>query len=320
MEPGLKFFWLLTLSTKAFGDKQGVVKVKVEEGSDVILPCSLITKENIESKLFDWKKDGQMEVFLYDNGNNYNNGRLGQDDQFKDRVSHFEKELKYGNASILITHTKMADSGNYSCDFPRLRQIFHIWLVVDRDPQRPTLKDQSGQIRGAAPKPCITIVNNTEDGMLLMCEVFGAFPKPTLEWLDGDGNVLPADQQHDPERSGHYYVTLLITVTKRLRCEAKQEAIDHISYAEIHGLVCGVSENLFTAKEWMLGILVGVAIGVFSTLIVVYLLLPLCGAPKCFTKQSNKDSEKPNGTSGKTHQCTNGVSEEPSSQQLLTRV
>ncbi|XP_022624710.1 butyrophilin-like protein 10 isoform X2 [Seriola dumerili] len=295
MEPGLKFFWLLTLSIKAFGHKQGVIKVKVEEGSDAILPCSLITKENIESKLFDWKKDGQMEVFLYDNGNNYNNGRLGQDDQFNGRVSHFEKELKYGNASILIRHTKMADSGNYSCDFPRLRQIFRIWLVV-----------------GAAPKPCITIVNNTEDGMLLMCEVFRAFPKPTLEWLDSDGNVLPADQQHDPERSGHYYVTLLITVTKRLRCVAKQEAIDHMTDAEIHGLVCGVSENLFTAKEWMLGILVGVAIGVFSTLIVVYLLLSLCGAPKCFTKQSNKDSEKQNGTSGKTHQCTNGVSEEPS--------
>lgn len=110
----------------------GVVTVVAEEGSDVILPCSLSTKENIGFKLFDWKKDGPKEVFLYDAGIHYNNGRSGQDEQFKGRVSHFEDELKNGNASIIIRHTKMADSGNYSCIFPRLqpKQIFHISLLV----------------------------------------------------------------------------------------------------------------------------------------------------------------------------------------------
>ncbi len=107
--------------------------IKVKEGSDATLPCSLSTKENITSKLFDWKKDGQKEVFLYDAGIHYNNGRSGQDEQFKGRVSHFPDELKYGNASIIIRNMKVADSGNYICIFPRLqpeRKIFHIKLDV----------------------------------------------------------------------------------------------------------------------------------------------------------------------------------------------
>uniref|UniRef100_A0A8C4GZ99 Ig-like domain-containing protein n=1 Tax=Dicentrarchus labrax TaxID=13489 RepID=A0A8C4GZ99_DICLA len=33
----------------------------VEEGSDVVLPCSLSSKENIVDKLFDWRKDGQKK-------------------------------------------------------------------------------------------------------------------------------------------------------------------------------------------------------------------------------------------------------------------
>ena len=105
--------------------------VVVEEGSDVILPCSL-SSINIESKLFDWKKDGQKEVFLYDEGHHYNKDRTGQDEHFKGRVSHFQDQLKRGNASIIIRNTKVSDSGNYTCAFPRLQpsQIFHIKLVV----------------------------------------------------------------------------------------------------------------------------------------------------------------------------------------------
>ncbi|XP_045898886.1 V-set domain-containing T-cell activation inhibitor 1-like, partial [Micropterus dolomieu] len=134
----LLFFWfcLLTVSGITPGhmdtNGSGDVRVVVEEGSDAILPCSLSNKENMESKVFDWKKDGPKEIFFYDAGLHYNNGRPGQDQQFKGRVSHFQEELKYGNASIIIRNTKVTDCGNYSCHFPLLqpRQIFNIQLVV----------------------------------------------------------------------------------------------------------------------------------------------------------------------------------------------
>ncbi|KAM7421854.1 hypothetical protein PAMA_010081 [Pampus argenteus] len=114
------------------------VHVPVEEGGDAILPCSLSTKENIEKMVFDWKKDGQTEVFFYEAGKHYNNGRAGQDEQFKGRVFHFQDELKSGNASIKIQNTKMTDNGSYTCNFPG-RQMSHIILFVDPDPERSIL-------------------------------------------------------------------------------------------------------------------------------------------------------------------------------------
>uniref|UniRef100_A0A4W6D2L7 Ig-like domain-containing protein n=1 Tax=Lates calcarifer TaxID=8187 RepID=A0A4W6D2L7_LATCA len=93
--------------------------------SNIMIKCTssfrASTKENIVQKLFDWKKDGQKEVFLYDAGIHYNNGRPGQDEQFKGRVSHFQEQLKYGNASIIIRDIKIEDRGNYTCAFPRLK-------------------------------------------------------------------------------------------------------------------------------------------------------------------------------------------------------
>lgn len=99
----------------------------VKEGSDVILPCSLRTKENIESQLVNWRKDDQKNVFRYDAGLHYDNG---QDEQFKGRVSYFQEELKNGNASITIEDIKMRDSGRYSCEFPLQKKMFQIHLVV----------------------------------------------------------------------------------------------------------------------------------------------------------------------------------------------
>uniref|UniRef100_A0A4W6DUH2 Ig-like domain-containing protein n=1 Tax=Lates calcarifer TaxID=8187 RepID=A0A4W6DUH2_LATCA len=80
--------------------------IGVTEGSDVTLPCSLSSRESIELKRFEWRKDGQKDVFLFDGGSRFTSG---QDPQFKGRVSHFKDELKNGNASITIRDTKLTD-------------------------------------------------------------------------------------------------------------------------------------------------------------------------------------------------------------------
>uniref|UniRef100_A0A3B4YG13 Ig-like domain-containing protein n=1 Tax=Seriola lalandi dorsalis TaxID=1841481 RepID=A0A3B4YG13_SERLL len=104
--------------------------IKVTEGSDVTLPCSII--EDITKKRFEWKTDDQKEVFMYDNGSYSGQGLSGQSEQFKGRVSHFPGELKNGDASIMIRNTKVADSGNYTCEFQHLsNQIFLLKLLVE---------------------------------------------------------------------------------------------------------------------------------------------------------------------------------------------
>ncbi|KAL7407405.1 hypothetical protein ABVT39_007967 [Epinephelus coioides] len=204
-----------------FGTGPAAIKVLVSEGSDVTLPCSLSTKENIQQKLFDWRKDdGMMGVFMYDKGLHYNNGGSGQDEQFKGRVFHFQDELKHGNASIIIRNTKMADSGDYTCFFPLFQtpQIFHIDLVVV-----------------SSPKPSVTVLKATDDGVQLQCEVHGAPSKPKVEWKDSDGNILPAEEPQVTDRGGSYDIILQTTVTKtdRYRCVVTQEEINHQIHAEI---------------------------------------------------------------------------------------
>ncbi|XP_073324007.1 V-set domain-containing T-cell activation inhibitor 1-like isoform X2 [Pagrus major] len=208
--------------TSAAGDG---VKVVVKEDDDAVLPCSLSNKEDITRKLFDWKKDGQKEVFFYDSGIHYNNGKTGQDEQFRGRVSHFQDQLKNGDASIKIRKTKMADSGNYSCDFPRLqRQTFIIELVVGQ-----VLRDRTGEnIPGAAPRPFIATLDQTKDWSLLQCEAHGD-PLPTVEWKDSENNTLHAEKPQFSERGGRSYITVKTTVTKtdNYSCVATQETISH---------------------------------------------------------------------------------------------
>ncbi|XP_049893531.1 uncharacterized protein LOC126385698 isoform X2 [Epinephelus moara] len=118
------------ISADTYVPVNGPTVISVYEGDAAPLPCSLSTKKNIESEMFEWKKDGQKEVFLYDAGTI--NGRAGQSEEFIGRVFHFPDNLKHGDASITIRNTKVTDSGNYTCDFPHLqpRQTFHIELEV----------------------------------------------------------------------------------------------------------------------------------------------------------------------------------------------
>ncbi|KAG7235252.1 hypothetical protein INR49_002880, partial [Caranx melampygus] len=199
------------------------VKVVVMEGHDAILPCSPSTKTNMESGLFDWKKDGHMEVFMYDAGDYYSDYFSGQDEQFKGRVSYYPDELKFGNASIIINNTRISDSGKYTCAFPRLQpvgQIYNIELVV-----------------GASQRPYVSICNVTDVGVQLRCEVQEAFPRPKLQWQDSDGNDLQAEETQVSEIGGRYSVilqtTVTLTSTNCFRCVAKQEKINHVVTADI---------------------------------------------------------------------------------------
>ncbi|XP_039654154.1 V-set and immunoglobulin domain-containing protein 1-like isoform X2 [Perca fluviatilis] len=221
---------LLTRSGVTSAQLNRPTVISVEGGADVMLPCSPSTKEDIEYKLFVWRKvaqkdDGLKEVFDYNAGSHYNNGLDGQSEAFKGRVSHFPEELEHGNASIIIRNTKISDSGEYTCDFPQLKppQTFYIELVVD------PLKDRSA-IRGAAQEPYITTLKATKDWELLQCKVNGN-PEPEVKWQDSAGNQLPAEEPQ-VEKRGFFYITLNVTKSDRYRCVATQTTIHRNISAE----------------------------------------------------------------------------------------
>ncbi|KAF3855731.1 hypothetical protein F7725_016454 [Dissostichus mawsoni] len=227
--PLLLLFSLLTGNSSACTNADS--KVISTEGTDVILPCSPSTRENLQNKLFDWKKvdqggDTQHEVFMYDSAVHYEH-HSGQSEQFKGRVSHFQNELKHGNASIFIRKTKVIDSGSYTCYFPRLQpdEKFCIELIV-----------------GASPKPSVKTIDQANSWARLQCEVHGANPEPKVEWWDSSGNILPAEEPQVLKNGKKSYdVTVNITVTKtdRYRCVATQEEIKHQISAEILVYISG---------------------------------------------------------------------------------
>ncbi|XP_033985784.1 butyrophilin subfamily 3 member A2-like [Trematomus bernacchii] len=202
----------------------------------------------------------------------------GQSEQFKGRVSHFQNELKHGNASIVIRDTNVIDSGSYICVFPRLQpdQTFHIELVVVGCDPCLKLENKHGKTAGAAPEPRTSIVDITELGVLLKCDVRGAFPQPKVEWQDSDGNILPAEDPQVSERGGRYDVSIQTTVNKpsnnRFHCVATQQLIGHRVKANIT-----VSEKLFeetfSKAEMNARFSGGIIWGVVLTLLQFLLLL-----------------------------------------------
>uniref|UniRef100_A0A096LRT5 Ig-like domain-containing protein n=1 Tax=Poecilia formosa TaxID=48698 RepID=A0A096LRT5_POEFO len=150
----------------------GLITVNVLQGSDAILPCSPTTKEDLSSKSFEWRKDGQ-NVFYYDAGSHYNDGLDGQDPQFKDRVSFFEDQLGSGNASIQIQNVMIQDSGNYRCE---------ILGMNTRQPRR--------QLQRLSEVPSESLIEDAQNNdVTLPCSPIGKdnLIEQVFDWKKNDG-------------------------------------------------------------------------------------------------------------------------------------
>ena len=103
---------------------------------------------------------------------------------------------------------------------------------------------------GASPKPHLTTRDATAERALLQCEVEGASPKPKVEWKDGAGNVLPADDTTFAERDGRYHVQTFTQVTNagRVRRVVTQDEIHHETFAETYVLVSGENSSFRVIK------------------------------------------------------------------------
>ncbi|XP_069387467.1 butyrophilin-like protein 1 isoform X2 [Paralichthys olivaceus] len=229
--------------------------VIVKEGDDVMLPCSF-SSSSIRRELFDWEKD-KKDVFKYHSGD-INPSHQGE--TFRGRVSHFPEQLDVGNASIVIRDTKVTDSGTYTCAFPLLQPAreSNIVLVVD-----PILKDRSdANIPGAASKPSVTNLNQTQNWAQLQCEVHGASPKPVVQWQNRAGDIVPAKEPQVSERGGRYDIILQTTVTKTdyYRCVSTQEEIKHQTHAETYVLLNDTRGTLPVAAGVPVWAVVGVAV------------------------------------------------------------
>ncbi|XP_027142616.1 leucine-rich repeats and immunoglobulin-like domains protein 2 isoform X1 [Larimichthys crocea] len=203
-------FLCLCLLPQTLGEE----RVVVEEGSDVILPCSL--NGNIESELFEWKK-GRMEVFSYDAGIHHNNNHTGQDGWFIGRVSHFQEELRHGNASVKINRIRKVDSGDYTCDFPRLQSIRAVSITLYVLSALLIYPDPEPEMFAFAQETCMA--KGVRDFSV------------TQE--DSDGKPLPVDE-HQTLDGYRVNITINTTVYGHFHCVIMQKLIDPVISAQIY--------------------------------------------------------------------------------------
>ncbi|KAF3855653.1 hypothetical protein F7725_016376, partial [Dissostichus mawsoni] len=221
-----------------------VIKVIATEGKDVILPCSPSTREDLQDKLLTGRRSVRER---------HSARSLHVRVQFKGRVSHFQNELKHGNASIVIKKTKVIDSGSYTC-------VFHVYSLV---------KNSS--------------LSSLFDRALLHCEVPGASLNTKAEWQSRDGNRLDAEEERVPEKH-HVFISLSVNVSRTdlYLCVVSQEDIKHRKEKKIE------SEDSYS--PWPI-VIVGIVSFVSGALILAAVQALLVRG-KCIKILHNKDSNK----------------------------
>ncbi|XP_078101705.1 coxsackievirus and adenovirus receptor-like [Sander vitreus] len=166
---------LLILVTEAASD----LIVVVNPGDDVILPCQAADSS---IRAVEWTRpDLEPDTVLY-----YRDGRLTPDDQhpsFKDRVELVDRDLKDGDASLILKNVRSIDAGTYECrvktDTDQIRLIRTVRLQV----------------------PDLIVVVNPGDDVTLPCQAADSSIR-VVEWtrpdLEPDYVLLYRDGHLDP--------------------------------------------------------------------------------------------------------------------------
>ncbi|XP_034412833.1 CD276 antigen-like [Cyclopterus lumpus] len=103
--------------------------IRVAPGDDVILPCHLEPKYNVEGLTVEWSKpdlqpDPADRLSRVEYVHFYRDGREVLDLKIRSylrRTELFTDDLKDGNISLRIKNVTLADQGSYRCFIPKLR-------------------------------------------------------------------------------------------------------------------------------------------------------------------------------------------------------
>ncbi|XP_043534138.1 butyrophilin subfamily 1 member A1-like [Chiloscyllium plagiosum] len=169
-------------------------------GEDVTLECQVMPSLPINNMVVRWlKADLGSAVYMYRNGED---DAATQDPEYRGRTELFKNDLTKGNISLKIKNTRVFDEGKYRCS------------VDDETEFEETVVEL--KVGGLGRNHWIQIEGNNKQGIQLICESNGWFPKPKLMWTNADGQNLTAQSEINYHRDTQGLLTVKssVTVTK----------------------------------------------------------------------------------------------------------
>ncbi|KAL0963602.1 hypothetical protein UPYG_G00308470 [Umbra pygmaea] len=141
-------------------------------GEDAVLSCNYLTSTTqmvLASRVsITWEKEGLSEVvYQYDKGTVQ---LTGQSPRFKDRTQLFLDAIGKGNASLLVRTVRLSDEGVYYCSVSA--------------PSGTGTAVVNFRV-AAYSAPTFQLTNST-----LTASALKWFPKPSVSWLDANGNIV----------------------------------------------------------------------------------------------------------------------------------
>ncbi|KAF5902819.1 butyrophilin subfamily 1 member A1-like isoform X1, partial [Clarias magur] len=191
-------------------------------GEDLILPCYINPSTSAVGMRVEWFKLDKVNslVHLYEDREDKSDS---QADSYKRRTSLFKDELQKGNASLRLSSLRVSDEGKYKC------------FIEDKS----WFDDTTVSVNVKAQGSHLVITMESYDnsgGINLMCESKGWNPEPKVNWLDRQGDPLPAEETQIHRETEGFNVKRRITVhdysdSNKFYCRFEQP--DHMKEAEV---------------------------------------------------------------------------------------
>ncbi|XP_048375792.2 butyrophilin subfamily 1 member A1-like [Stegostoma tigrinum] len=166
-------------------------------GEDVTLGCQVMPSLPVNNMVVRWlKSDLGSAVYTYRNGED---DTATQDSDYRGRTELFKDELPKGNISLKVKNTRVFDEGKYRCS------------VDDETDFEETVIEL--KVGGLGRKHWIQIEGYKNQGIQLVCESNGWFPKPGLQWASAAGQNLTAQSKISYHQDSKGLVTVQSSVS-----------------------------------------------------------------------------------------------------------
>lgn len=169
-------------------------------GTDATLPCQLSPVQSASGMHVRWYRAQLTPAVLV-----VHDGQEQEDVQmpeYRGRTQLARDAIATGNVALQIQQVQASDNGLYHCQ-----------VTYGFTSQEATVELH---VIGLGSAPLVRMTGVETNGIRVSCSSSGWFPKPTVQWRDTQGNILPSSSESQAQdRDGLFRVETSLLVTDR---------------------------------------------------------------------------------------------------------